>query len=235
MELALVKDFIVEIIQLINRPSLNDSFADLKNKTVLFSDFQERFNLYERNLKSFKIEIDQKNSAIGELEKRIEVLTAENSAYKQEQHRLNLYITELKDEHTILVKEREAAVKKPLELKINDLEATVQSLKMKIDLISETNHDLEQKNLQLKTKLAESQDLLSQISTNFVPIGQHQKLIDEKAKLEQLHVQLENSYATKCSECESLRSQIASLTLTHQNALQAKERNYALELDKLNE
>lgn len=231
----MIKDFIVEAIHLINRPTLNDSFIDLKNKTVLFSDFQERFNIYERNLKCFKTQICQKDMVIAELERRIESLTVETMIQKQDLHRLNLYITNYNDENTILIKDRETLARKPLEKRIDDLQGTVKSLNTRIEYLLDLNQDLEQKKFQAEGKLADSLSMLAQLPLKYVPIEQHNSLIEQKTKLEQLHVQLENSYATKCSECDSLQSQISALILAHQKAVQAKEEHYTIELKRLNE
>jgi len=228
-----VKEFVDELIHLLNKPNLQDSFAEHTHRSSTLTEFRQRFKIYEDQISLLTTEVSEKQSKLKEASQKVEGLTSENSELKKEVNRLNVYLTEIKDEQTLMLREKEQNLKKTFDSQKRDLNVILEGLQKQVAELKDQNSEYLQAIAQLTLKVKDCEDTINTIPNTYVLKAKYEELNQEKSKLEKKVLELENTIYAQTSENESLRAQTATLRNNLERAMFEKEHRYKSEIDDL--
>jgi len=217
----------------LNKPDLQDSIAEHTNRPMALTEFHQRFQIYEDQIGSLTTEVTDKQSKLKEASQKVESLTSENAELKKEVNRLNVYLTEIKDEQTLLLREKEQNLKKTFDSQKRDLSINLENLQKQTAELKDQNAENLQTIARLTLKIKDCEDTINTIPIVYVLKAKYDELNQEKSKLEQKVLELENTIYAQKSENEALRAQTNNLKQNLERTMFEKENKYKSEIDDL--
>ncbi len=228
-----MKDFITEIIEMLHMPSLQDSFIEHTSKPVILSEFEERFKSYEIRIKELMTDLTNNQIEVTEKNKAMDNLVNENNNLKKEVNKLKIYLSELKDEQNMLVREKEQNLKKTFDSQKRELGNNLEIAQKHLIELEEKNVEYYESIEQLKIQLKKMEDINLNISQNYVHKKQFESLLQEKSLLEKKTFELENTIFAQTSEIESFKNNIKNLKQNIDRTICDKENKFKGEIQDL--
>ncbi len=207
--------------------------AEPTNRPIALTEFHQRFKIYEDQIGSLTSELTDKHGKLKEFSQRVESLTSENTELKKEVNRLNVYLTEIKDEQTLLLREKEQNLKQTFDSHKRDLSIAAENLQKQVTEFKDQNAEYKQTIARLTLVIQERENIISTIPIEYVLKKKYEDLNQEKSKIEQKVLELENTIYAQKSENEALRAQNANLKQNLEKAMFEKENKYKSQIDDL--